>query len=506
MGCARTRIHGFAAALSAVSLCLVGCASRTFERALMLSVEQNRAVDAAARRADAAWYLRFDALLLSDLDDAITAADTGAKRNMAASLYRSAAQLACDVTHREIDRLPAPARRALAEPIHAAASAAALNERFDRDASQALRQDLAAIEAASADSLQQKLVTLRRSVQPLPDDRGRLGRQLTLCWAALPAWIGLENEEAKLRAKGDALAARRLDHIALWRPEQPAGDDLLARLAPLIAVEWPDRRPYPENDDRVGGVRLRRDGRSIAVVVDPSAPKVYAYNGVAKIHGRRYPQLVYVWWFPERPAMAADDPSAGRIDGGMLRLTLDSQHRPVIGEASLNCGCGHKLFVARELERAARKEFGEPRPGNRYAIEQDTDRQHDVIVAGEFDVPSGNARPVIFQSAGYHEVCRLDFVAAAVADELRAVQDTQYQLRPYDELDALPLDDGVGSMFGADGLVHNAGRPEGYLLAPTGILSAGQPRKRGTQRVRWDDYLFDDPHLLERTLRLPRAF
>ncbi len=61
-------------------------------------------------------------------------------------------------------------------------------------------------------------------------------------------------------------------------------------------------------------------------------------------------------------------------------------------------------------------------------------------------------------------------------------------------------------MFGADGLVHNAGRPVGYLLAPTGMLSAGQPRKRGTQRVRWDDYLFDDPHFLERTLRLPRKF
>ncbi|MEP0848743.1 MAG: hypothetical protein HRF50_18205 [Phycisphaerae bacterium] len=501
-----TKTHGIAAAIWTVSFCLVGCAPRAFQDALTLSVEQNRVVDAAARRADAAWFLRFDALLLSDLDDAIAAADTDAKRALAADVYRSAARLARDVTHREIDRLPAPARSALAERFHVKANPTALHERFDRDAAEALRRDLAAIETASAKSLQQKLLALRQSVSPLPDDRGRLGRQLMLCWAALPAWIGLENEEAKLRDKSDAMAARQLDHVALWRPVPRAGDDLLARFAPIIAVEWPDRRPYPEGNDRIGGVRLRRDGGAIVVVVDPTDPHVYAYNWVAKIHGRRYPQLVYVWWFPERPPMTANDPSAGHIDGGMLRLTLDSHQRPVIGEASLNCGCGHRVFVASALENAARHEFSEALPGNRFAIEQDTDRAHDVIVADTFDTPPENARPVVFQSAGYHEVCKLDFVDAARAAALRATEETSYRLVPYDVLDTLPLDGGVGSMFGPDGLVHDAGRRSGYLLAPTGILSAGQPRKRGTHRVRWDDYLFDDPHLLERTLRLPRGF
>jgi hypothetical protein len=497
-------IYEIAAALTG-TLCLLGCAPPTFERSLRLSIEQSQVCDAAARRADAAWYLRFDALLLSDLDDAIATSDAGAKRQLAADAYRAAAQLARDVTHAEIDRLPAEARSALADRFQTQASPEALHERFDRAANDALRGDLATIEAAPAEAVQRKLVALRRSVAPLPDDRGRLGRQLTLCWGALPAWIGLESEEAKLRSKVDARAATKLEHIALWRPAPQPGDDLLARFAPIIAMEWPDKRAYPEAADRIGGVRLRRDGRAIAVSIDPTDPRVYAYHWTAKIHGQRYAQLVYVWWFPERPEMAANDPAAGHIDGGMLRLTLDSRQRPVIGESNLNCGCGHEVFVAQQLEQAAREEFGPPLPGNRFAIEQDLDRKHDVMVVDTFSVSSESVRPVVFLSAGYHEVCELSFVDAGRAEKLSAVEEAGYLLVPYEALDALPLDGGVGSMFGPDGLVHNAGRPEGYLLAPTGILSAGQPRKRGVQRVRWDDFVLDDPHLLERTLRLPRG-
>jgi hypothetical protein len=61
-------------------------------------------------------------------------------------------------------------------------------------------------------------------------------------------------------------------------------------------------------------------------------------------------------------------------------------------------------------------------------------------------------------------------------------------------------------MFGSDGLVHNAGRKEGLLLAPTGMLSAGQPRQLGTMKIRMDAYDQDDPRLLEEGLRLPNGF
>jgi hypothetical protein len=79
-------------------------------------------------------------------------------------------------------------------------------------------------------------------------------------------------------------------------------------------------------------------------------------------------------------------------------------------------------------------------------------------------------------------------------------------LEPYDTLTKLPLGDGVASMFGSGGLVHDAGHRAGWLLAPTGMLSAGQPRQLGTMKIRMDAYDYDDPRLLERNLRFPDDF
>jgi hypothetical protein len=100
-------------------------------------------------------------------------------------------------------------------------------------------------------------------------------------------------------------------------------------------------------------------------------------------------------------------------------------------------------------------------------------------------------------------VCQIKFNAEESIQSMGIAEDRSYRIQDYNTLDRLPLREGIASMFGPDGLVHYAGRPEGFLLVPSGILSAGQPRKRGTQRIRWDDYLHDDPHLLEDTLRIP---
>ena len=92
------------------------------------------------------------------------------------------------------------------------------------------------------------------------------------------------------------------------------------------------------------------------------------------------------------------------------------------------------------------------------------------------------------------------------AIEAKIAASRSYRLEPYETLTRLPLGNGIASMFGSDGLVHNAGRREGWLFAPTGMLSAGQPRQLGTMKIRMDAYDFDDPRLLERNLRLPDSF
>ncbi|RMF72426.1 MAG: hypothetical protein D6744_16845, partial [Planctomycetota bacterium] len=221
---------------------------------------------------------------------------------------------------------------------------------------------------------------------------------------------------------------------------------------------------------------------------------------------RRYRQLAYVWWFSDRPPMTPHDPAAGHIDGGTLRLTLDRSGRPAIAEVALNCGCGHVVYVADDLEAAARREFGGPIESARFAIESRAPGRRPVLVAGVFSRDGPPSRPLLILQAGTHEPLRFAMTTDPRSTIAQIKEEHAYVLDDYEALDHMPFEGGYASMFGPDGLVHNAGRAEGYLLAPTGMLSAGQPRKRGTQRVRWDEYLFDDPTLLSQTLRIPRAF
>ena len=61
----------------AMLLILAGCAPGSFEEGEAYYADQYHVRDAAARRVDTFWYLRFNQLMISDLDDAITAGRQG---------------------------------------------------------------------------------------------------------------------------------------------------------------------------------------------------------------------------------------------------------------------------------------------------------------------------------------------------------------------------------------------------------------------------------------------
>ncbi|MFQ5412126.1 MAG: hypothetical protein ACE5EC_07500, partial [Phycisphaerae bacterium] len=348
-----------------------------------------------------------------------------------------------------------------------------------------------------------KLTSIRWGIESLPDDRYRLGRQSLFGIAALPAWIAIEDLESKLPEKIKDKVSKKFDRIVVWHPANMTDDQPLHRYAPGIAMEWPEKRKYPVEYDRIGEVSLSGSRERINVGVNTQEPVVYAYESQTIIHGKRYPQLNYVWWHPERPAMEPGDPVAGHIDGATARITLDGKGIPVLVEASLNCGCGHEVFISKRLEAAAKRAFGAPMGGKHFAVEKSLLGKHDLVVVDTFDPPAALIRPTLFIAAGYHEVCQVRFDESIKKTDMNVVEDIAYTMRDYATLDRLPLGDGIASMFGSDGLVHLAGRPEGYDFVGTGIFSAGQPRKHGTQRIRWDDFLQDDPHLLENALRLP---
>lgn len=481
---------------------LTGCAPRDFDRAITYYADRENIRDAAARRTDAAWFLRFDTDAIYDLDAAISSPDASQARKIAAELLQRADALAIRSICDELSRLSPASVAELARRADCPASAAALTAVVEARARAALATELAADDAMSDQAWRRRMREIREGVEPLPDDRDRALRQVLLAGFSPAVAVGIEEKEKEVVAAVRDRNEKGLPRAAIWNPFSHAGD-VIARWAPRIAVEWPSSRDYPDDYDRIGAVSLSGTRDAIRVSVDPARATIYAYQSTAQIYGRRCPQLNYVWWFSDRPPMTADDAAAGHIDGGTLRLTLDPSGQPAIAEIILNCGCGHEVYVAEDIEAAARNEFGPPIAGARFSCEAGEKNRRPILVADTYDRSAAAARPVILLAAGTHEPVRFDLRSDLAAAIDRVIESRDCAIADYDTLDRLPLGDGVASMFGPDGLVHFAGRREGFLLAPSGMLSAGQPRKRGTQRIRWDEYLFDDPTLLERTLRLP---
>lgn len=490
--------------LTVSGLMVGGCAPRTLDQAINYYVDREHVRDAAARRTNAAWYLRFDSATLHDLDTAIEGASRNSGRELALQALRAAGDLAIHATHSEVERLSPDARRELANRTNAELRPEEILNELKTRQKRAIEDEISTDQRLDAGAFQLRLREIRNGVEPLPDDRERLSRRV-LFGAFLPmVKAGIEKQENNLH---DAVRHHSSEPVAsaeIWQPAAKSSD-LRVRWAPVIAVESPAFRDYPEDYDRIGSVALSGTRDRINVWIDPSRPSVYCYESTALIYGKRHKQLAYVWWFPERPSMMQDDAAAGHIDGGTLRLTLDDADTPAIAEIILNCGCGHEVYVSDRLEAAARGQFGSPMQDARYAVELRTPDRRPVFVAGVFAAPSSDGRAIVVLEPGTHDPRR--FACGASRSVVRTACATHsFELADYETLDHLALGDGWASMFGPDGLVHNAGRREGYWLAPTGMMSAGQPRKRGTQRVRWDEYVFDDPEFLSKTLRIPCKF
>lgn len=282
--------------------------------------------------------------------------------------------------------------------------------------------------------------------------------------------------------------------------------ELLQRFAPRIVQQTPTQATYSPTCDQIGSVELHGSREHIEVAVQTVQPSVYAYFRNAVVRNRDHPQLVYCYWYPEHPPSRPGDPEAGPVDGATIRITLDSKQRPAIVEAVQNCGCHYRCFAARELDTWAAKEFGISADKSLSSLTRPDSGGIEIIVEDLFDFPADEVRaPNILAPAAIHVPTGVTFDDSIMSGRT-VVATRPYALQPYELLENMPTAFGRASMFGADGLVHNAGRAEGWLMAGTGMLSAGQPRQRGTQLICWDKRSFDDPHLLETSLRLPTDF
>lgn len=500
-----------------LTLCLAflaaaGCAPQALDRGTFWLVRKYGTTDAHVRTVGTMPFLRLNEYLLDRLTNVAGEPDVDSARTSLEQTLSACHQLAIESLANEIDRLPPQAveqawktyytQEALPFEPHAELRKRILA--MIKPGWESLRKEVR--EASKLSEIDAIAQTILRQVNPSVKDRHGGGPLLALVMATT------HKPKGPLDLGGLSVDVYQpdpesFDAVGTNGSSEPVGAwRLLTQFAPRIVQERQGDARYAPTADQIGRVGLTGAYDALQVEIDTAAPRVYAYAQPTIINGVPHTQLVYTYWFPERPALKLGDPEAGAIDGATFRITLDRYDRPAIFETILNCGCFHRCYVSTELEAAAIRAFGSPLEGKSYSVARHMKGAPDWEVAQSIAVPDGTgALLTIFSRAGYHAIVSISFDDAPL--QSRTVLDNRtYKLAPYAELEFLPTTYGHGSMFGPDGLVHRAGRVEGWLLAGTGMLSAGQPRQRGTQRICWDQYDFDEAHLIERCLRLPPEF
>ncbi len=496
-----------------------GCAPARLTEGIRYATEKYGVADASTSPVQDKSYLRFDAGLRADLDELLeTPESRQPTRQEAANLLSAANDLAIQQTIGELERMPPEGLRWLAARYQGTArdddpeeQLGEWKNRFREEAKRELDVDLAQLDAGG--DVRRFLRDTRRSLRALPGDRGRTARALLGAPFFVPAMIGAELADAEATQR--TLVAD-FEHMVEYRPKNSApmetGDlssldlqSLAGYFAPVFVQQVRPDASYGVNEDRIGKICLAGSADDIQVNVDTSQPTVYWTHSQARIGPKRYDQLSYVAWYPSRPALSKNDVQAGSIDGVVVRITLDGLHRPAIYEFVRACGCYHTLWVAEFVETTARSEFGLPTGDHQFAVERDMTGRSLFLPALVGDDGTTPRRPFVFVDSGYHLVLTISPSDTGIHPD-HLVEGRTYQLEPYESLTRLPLGNAVASMFANNGLVHHASRKEGLLLAPTGMLKAGQPRQLGTMKIRMDDYDHDDPRLLEKNLRLPTSF
>ncbi len=469
------------------AVAIAGCAPRDFRAGVPWTVQSHRSSDAGTQAVTEMPYLRVNEYLLDRLQSVAKSPGPDGPERLRA-LVQECHALALNSSRAEIDRLPPDA----------------VDQMWNRYCSDApaTPDRRVAIEQRYTQLLQDEYASYERGLAGVKTGPEAARFAQTICDRAAPS-------VAQQRGSGPLLESVRKQHevtpdssdtggpvAVIYEPGNATIDAArLARFAPILVQERVDAPRYPARDDEIGAIKLEGSHARIRVLVQTDQPTLYAYERRTMIHGREFPQLVYCWWFPERPPMQPLDPEAGPVDGSTLRITLDSHGQPAVAEVIENCGCYYLCLVSEQIEQRARQEYSAPQTGPAQGP-----------VAGRFVPPAESGRrPIVFSHAGTHRVTSVKF-DPRVLESKTARARQRYALRSYDELENMPTGSGRASMFGTDGLVHNAGRLEGWWLAPTGMRSAGQPRQRGTQLICWDKQSFDDPHLLEKNLRLPSDF
>ena len=137
-------------------------------------------------------------------------------------------------------------------------------------------------------------------------------------------------------------AALTVDALGIPVPSAAEAAALLVRHAPVLEID------VAGDFDRLGALTLDADDR---VSVDTAAPVVYTRITYTLLGGVIRPQLVYTFWFSERPPAPGStfDLLAGKLDGVVWRVTIDSAGDALIYDSIHACGCYHLFFPTEKV-------------------------------------------------------------------------------------------------------------------------------------------------------------
>ncbi len=494
----------------AVTLSLIaGCAGppSRFIDAVPWTARQQGVSEARAQEVAGFPCLRVNAELIDELDHVLATKDLEPAREGALRFLDHARGLSLEVSGLELERLDDRAWQGLASehfayehPMDPSLRLLLTEEYLHRTGLQyeLLRRQITA--AASMEEITAVLTPLRGAIQPSIKTRGRFARAAPLALFTLPSGIAA----AALGSQTHLIDDPPFDQAVRYTPAATAASaeqDLLLAYAPTLIQQIHPDAAYKPEIDRIGRVTLDDRGR---IAIDTAHPTVYAYTREVHLAGTMRTQLTYTWWFPKHPPLKKPiDAEAGPIEGVTLRVTLDRENQPALYETVFNCGCYHTIYPTASLARLAQEHHGPPLKGKRFSIEQSVPGHTDVIIGGLLEGQAHDGAVLRSRAADH----RVSTVRLSDEGNGRGELSVPYELRPYADLERLRTPGGrVVSMFQDNGLVRGAARLEGLLFTPIGILSAGQPRQRGTQLIHFDQFDFDHPHTLEVLLRLPPEF
>lgn len=364
------------------------------------------------------------------------------------------------------------------------------NAELDVDDLGRCRLLLAAADEASFDAL--------RTSAAVPDDYNVFMRVFGLYpIASLSFAVGVANWQADTKAvfatSPGALPVRgKLVRFAPLVPEAaevkvPAGADalgvpqlsrfdrtaLLVRHAPVLEID------VAGEFDRPGTMGLDAEDRA---VVDPKWPVVYTRVAYTLLGSEVHLQLVYTFWFTERPAAHALDLLAGRLDGLIWRVTLDRDGAPLVYDSIHACGCYHLFF-----------------PTDRVRARPAPETLDETMFSPQAAQAPGPGETIVLRiQSGTHYLQRVGVGPRS--------GDSNYRLEEERRLLMLGRRTrGTRSTYGPDGFIAETERAERWFFWPMGIESPGQMRQWGRHATAFVGRRhFDDPRLFDGYFELLR--